>query len=43
MEALRAGAQVDTVQLPPEDSLRNEVSYAIGVIKGSRRADAAAR
>jgi ABC-type molybdate transport system substrate-binding protein len=43
LEALREGAQVDTVQLPPEDSLRNEVSYAIGAMKGSRRAEAAAR
>jgi len=43
LEALREGAQVDTVQLPPEDSLRDEVSYAIGAMKGSRRAEAATR
>lgn len=42
LEAVRAGAQVDAVQLPPEDSLRDEVSYAIGALKGSPRAEAAA-
>lgn len=43
LEAIRDGAQVDAVQLPPEDSLRNEVSYAIGALKGSSRASAATR
>jgi ABC-type molybdate transport system substrate-binding protein len=35
LEALRHGANVDVVALPPEDSLRNEVSYVIGVLKNS--------
>jgi ABC-type molybdate transport system substrate-binding protein len=43
LEALRAGAQVDSVALPPADSLRDEVSYAIGAIKGSPRSDAASK
>lgn len=43
LEALRDGALVEGVVLPPQDSLRDEVSYAIGVLKGSRRAEAAAR
>jgi len=34
-EAKRAGAKVDGVKLPPEDSLRDEVSYAIGALTGS--------
>lgn len=41
LEALRAGAQVDAVSLPPEDSLRNEVSYAIGPLKGAKNFAAA--
>jgi ABC-type molybdate transport system substrate-binding protein len=41
LAAQRAGAPVDAVQLPPADSLRDEVSYAIGAMKGSPRADAA--
>jgi ABC-type molybdate transport system substrate-binding protein len=36
MEAKRAGAKVDSVRLPPEDSLVNEVSYAIGAMTQSR-------
>ena len=32
LEALRLGANVDAVALPAEDSLRNEVSYVIGVL-----------
>jgi ABC-type molybdate transport system substrate-binding protein len=32
---------VDAVSLPPEDSLRVEVSYAIGVLTTSRRKAAA--
>ena len=43
LEALRSGAQVESVPLAPEDSLRDEVSYAIGAIKGSPRSAAAAR
>ncbi len=43
LEALRAGASVGSVLLPPEDSLRDEVSYAIGPITGSPRSGAAAR
>ena len=43
LEALREGAQVAAVQLPPEDSLRAEVSYAIGALTGSPRGGAAAR
>jgi len=34
-EAKRAGMKVDGVKLPPEDSLRDEVSYAIGALTGS--------
>jgi ABC-type molybdate transport system substrate-binding protein len=36
-EALRQGAQVQGVELPPEDSLRDEVGYAIGALTSSRR------
>ena len=43
LEALRDGAAVESVPLPTQDSLRDEVSYAIGVLKVSRRAEAAAR
>jgi ABC-type molybdate transport system substrate-binding protein len=42
-EAKRNGAKVDSVKLPPEDSLRNEVSYAIGAMTGSRRKASAQR
>jgi ABC-type molybdate transport system substrate-binding protein len=35
LEALRHGANVDAVELPAEDSLRNEVSYAIGMLKNA--------
>lgn len=37
MEAKREGARVDSVRLPPEDSLVNEVSYAIGSLSSSRK------
>lgn len=43
LEALRDGAQVEAVALPPADSLRDEVSYAIGALKGSPKADAASK
>ncbi len=33
LEALRDGANVDVIVLPAEDSLRNEVSYVIGVLE----------
>lgn len=36
LEALREGALVDTVELPPVDSLRDEVSYAVGALTTSR-------
>jgi ABC-type molybdate transport system substrate-binding protein len=36
MEARRGGARVDSVRLPPEDSLVNEVSYAIGSLSNGR-------
>lgn len=35
LEAVREGAPVEAVELPPEDSLRDEVSYAIGMLKGA--------
>jgi ABC-type molybdate transport system substrate-binding protein len=35
MQAQRAGMTVDGVKLPPEDSLRDEVSYAIGGLQAS--------
>jgi ABC-type molybdate transport system substrate-binding protein len=34
-QAKRAGMKVDGVRLPPEDSLRDEVSYAIGALSAS--------
>lgn len=37
MEAKREGAKVDSVRLPPQDSLVNEVSYAIGAMSNSRK------
>jgi ABC-type molybdate transport system substrate-binding protein len=39
---VRDGAQVEGIALPPVDSLRDEVSYAVGVLKGSKRSAAAA-
>ena len=42
-QAVRAGAPVESVALPPEDSLRNEVAYAIGALTNSARKTAAAR
>ena len=43
LEALRHGAAVESIALPPQDSLREEVAYAIGVLKVSRRPETAAR
>jgi ABC-type molybdate transport system substrate-binding protein len=36
LEALRGGAQVEAVELPPADSLRDEVSYAIGALSNGK-------
>jgi ABC-type molybdate transport system substrate-binding protein len=36
MEALRHGAPVDAVELPAADSLRDEVSYAVGALENGR-------
>jgi ABC-type molybdate transport system substrate-binding protein len=36
LEAQRHGAQVDAVELPGSDSLRDEVSYAIGALDNSK-------
>jgi ABC-type molybdate transport system substrate-binding protein len=35
LAAQRRGARVDAVALPDEDSLRNEVAYAIGMLSGT--------
>ena len=41
LEARRLGKSIDEVKLPPQDSLRDEVAYAIGALtKGSRQAAA---
>ncbi len=42
-EAMRSGAPVEAVTLPPEDSLRNEVAYAIGALMVSPRRAVAAK
>ena len=36
LEAQRHGAEVEAVELPVSDSLRDEVSYAIGALDGSK-------
>jgi len=36
-EASRQGAQIEGIKLPDEDSLRDEVAYAVGALTGSRR------
>jgi ABC-type molybdate transport system substrate-binding protein len=36
MEALRHGAEVEALELPPADSLREEVSYAVGALENGR-------
>ncbi|WP_051181388.1 substrate-binding domain-containing protein [Thermithiobacillus tepidarius DSM 3134] len=41
LEAMREGHAIEGVTLPPEDSLRNEVSYAIGMLSNSKHQDAA--
>jgi ABC-type molybdate transport system substrate-binding protein len=43
LEAQRHGANVDAVELPPSDSLRGDVAYAIGVLSNSRHSQAADR
>jgi ABC-type molybdate transport system substrate-binding protein len=43
IEAQREGKAVESVRLPPEDSLRDEVAYAICAITKSPRGAAAAR
>lgn len=43
IEAQREGKAVDTVKLPPADSLRDEVAYAIGALTQSSRKAAADR
>ena len=35
LEALRIGANIDAVELPEQDNLRNEVSYVIGALNNS--------
>jgi ABC-type molybdate transport system substrate-binding protein len=40
-DSARDSAQVDAVELPPEDSLRHEVSYVIGMLKDARHPQAA--
>ena len=39
--ALKEGAPIEKVVLPPQDSLINEVSYAIGTLNGSKHPSAA--
>ena len=41
LAAKRAGADIDAVDLPPEDSLRDEVAYAIGALTNSPHKQAA--
>ncbi len=43
IEAQRQGAPVEAVRLPPEDSLRDEVAYAIGALSNSPRKNMALR
>jgi len=43
IEAQRAGKAVDSVRLPPEDSMRDDVAYAICAVGKGPRAQAAAR
>ncbi len=41
LAAERGGAKIDAVALPDQDSLRQEVSYVIGVLKAAPHAEAA--
>jgi len=43
LEAQRQGAKLDAVELPPSDSLRDDVSYAIGVLTNARHRENAER
>jgi ABC-type molybdate transport system substrate-binding protein len=43
LEAQRRGANVDAVELPPSDSLRADVAYAIGVLTNSKHKEMADR
>jgi len=43
LEAVRDGALVEAVQLPPADSLRAEVAYVVGRLTNSTRKDGAAK
>ncbi len=43
IEARHTGLDMDGVPLPPEDSLRNEVSYAIGPLSAAQHKDSARR
>lgn len=43
IEAQRDGKAIEAVQLPPQDSLRDEVAYAIGALDASPRKAAAMR
>jgi ABC-type molybdate transport system substrate-binding protein len=42
LEALREGAPVEGVALPPADSLREQVAYAVGVLRDSPHREAGA-
>jgi ABC-type molybdate transport system substrate-binding protein len=41
MEALRHGAPIEGVELPASDSLRDEVSYAVGALEKARHREKA--
>lgn len=41
LEALRDGAKIEGVELPLDESLRNEVSYVIGALTIAPHAEAA--
>ncbi|MBI3453308.1 MAG: substrate-binding domain-containing protein [Rhodospirillales bacterium] len=43
IEAVRDGAQVEAIELPPADSLRDEVAYAIGALTNGKHKAAAAK
>jgi ABC-type molybdate transport system substrate-binding protein len=43
MEALRQGAQIEGVELPVSDSLRDAVSYAVGALENARHRENADR
>jgi ABC-type molybdate transport system substrate-binding protein len=43
MEALRQGAQIEGVELPASDSLRDKVSYTVGALENARHRENADR